>query len=166
MWRKDYLNEGPKNSWQPEQVKEKMMAYCAYQDRCVWEAKRKMSEKQVSTDVQQEVLGYLLEEKFIDEERFAKAFCRGKFNMKKWGRKRLSMELKMRGIPEDLIRKGLSEIDPYAYYDTLLAELEKRWEREKETDPKKKNYKVTQYLMSRGFEYDLIRDAISDLNPD
>ncbi len=162
MWRKDYSNEAPKNSWQPEQVKEKMMAYCAYQERCIWEAKRKMFEKKVDEDVQEEVIRYLLDEKFIDEERFAKAFCRGKFNMKKWGRKRLSMELKMRKIPEDLIRKGLAEIDPYAYYDTLLAELEKRWEREKENDSKKKKYKVTQYLMSRGFEYDLIRDAIEE----
>lgn len=138
------------------------MAFCAYQERCVWEAKRKMNEKKVSEEDQEQVLDYLIEEKFLDEERFARAFCRGKFILKRWGRNRISMELKMRRIPESLIRKGLTEIDPVAYYDTLCSELEKRWEREKEQDSFKKKYKVSQYLISRGFEYDLIQEAIAD----
>ncbi len=162
MWRNEYSSDHSKNHWKPEQVKEKMMAYCAYQDRCVWDAKRKMNEKGVSEEIQEETLDYLIGEKFIDEERFVRAFCRGKFNMKKWGRGRLRMELKMRKIPDGLIKIGLAEIDPVAYYDTLCTELERRWDRERETDAYKKKYKVSQYLMSRGYEYDLIQEAISD----
>lgn len=138
------------------------MAFCAYQERCVWDARRKMNEKQVGDEDQEKVLDYLIQEQFIDEERYARAFCRGKFSMKKWGKIRLKMELKMRKIPQKLIKKGLEEINPVAYYDTLCEEVEKRWTKEKETDPYKKTYKVTQYLMSRGFEYDLIKDAIAD----
>ncbi|MHA7129592.1 regulatory protein RecX [Algoriphagus namhaensis] len=164
MWRKNYSNEPPKKTWSPEQAKEKMMAYCAYQERCIWEAKRKMNEKNLDPDTQQEVLQYLLAEKFIDEARYARAFARGKFNLKKWGRNRIRMELKMRQIAEPLIQAGLSEIDPIAYYDTLCLQVELRWEREKEKEPFKKRFKVVGYLMQKGFEKDLIEEAIEDLS--
>lgn len=140
------------------------MAFCAYQERCVWDARRKMQEREVAEEDQERVLEYLIQEKFIDEERYVRAFARGKFNFKKWGRNRISMELRMRKISESLIRKGIAEIDPVAYYDTLLEQTERRWEREKETDPFKKRFKVVGYLMQKGFEKDLIEEALDAIH--
>lgn len=140
------------------------MAYCAYQERCIWEARRKMSEKQVADEDQQKVLDYLIQEQYIDEERYARAFARGKFNLKKWGRNRITLELRMRKIPESLIQKGIAEIDPVSYYDTLLEQTERRWEREKETETFKKRFKVVGYLMQKGFEKDLIEEALESLS--
>ncbi|MFC3879597.1 regulatory protein RecX [Algoriphagus namhaensis] len=162
MWRKESSSNRTKKSWNSTELQEKMMAFCAYQERCVWDAKRKMQEREVAEEDQEQVLEYLIQEKFIDEERYVRAFARGKFNFKKWGKNRIRMELKMRQIPESLIKIGLAEIDPFAYYDTLCNQVELRWQKEKEQDPYKKKYKVSQYLMSKGYEYDLIREAIDD----
>ncbi|MDG1275819.1 MAG: RecX family transcriptional regulator, partial [Algoriphagus sp.] len=72
----------------------------------------------------------------------------------------IQRELKMRQIPEKLIKLAMTEIDPVEYWDTLLNQTEKKWDQTKEPDPFKKKYKVSQYLMSKGFEYDLIKEAI------
>lgn len=162
-WGKKYPHEHQKKPWSFEEAKEKLQAFCAYQERCIWEVRRKMYEKGVKEEDKEELIDFLIAEKFLDEERFAPAFARGKFRMKKWGRNRIRQELKMRQIPESLIRKALTEIDPEEYYDTLLTETEKKWEKTKESDLYKKRFKVIGYLMQRGFEQDLVQEAIDSL---
>lgn len=164
VWRKNNSEQSIKKSWSLEEAKEKLSTFCAYQERCIWETKRKLYEKGIKEEDSDELISYLIEEKFIDEERFARSFSRGKFRLKKWGRGRIRQELKMRQIPENLIKMGLSEIDPYEYYDTLLFQVEKHWGRIKEPDLYKKKFKVIQYLFSKGFEMDLIKEAIEELN--
>lgn len=164
VWRKNNSEQSIKKSWSLEEAKEKLSTFCAYQERCIWETKRKLYEKGIKEEDSDELISYLLEEKFIDEERFARSFSRGKFRLKKWGRGRIRQELKLRQIPENLIKLGLSEIDPYEYYDTLLSQVEKHRGRIKEQDPYKKKFKVIQYLFSKGFEMDLIKEAIEELN--
>ncbi len=100
---------------------------------------------------------------FVDDERFARSYARGKFRIKKWGRARIRQELKLREISASTIQKGLSEIDGEEYFATLEREAEKKWEKTKETDAYKKRYLVTKYLMSKGFEQDLIQEALSAL---
>lgn len=146
-----------------EEAKEKLSTFCAYQERCIWETKRKLYEKGIKEPDCDDLITFLIEEKFIDEERFARSFSRGKFKLKKWGKGRIRQELKMRQIPESFIKAGLSEIDPYEYYDTLLSQVEKHWERIKEPETYKKRFKVIQYLFSKGYEMDLIKDAIEEL---
>lgn len=163
VWRKNNSDQSIKKYWSLEEAKEKLSTFCAYQERCIWETRRKLYEKGIKEPDSDDLIDYLIEEKFIDEERYARSFTRGKFRMKKWGRGRISRELKMRQISDLDIRKGLSEIDPHEYYDTLLSQVEKHWERIKESDPFKKKYKVIHYLMTKGFEQDLIRGAIEDL---
>ncbi|TFV95922.1 RecX family transcriptional regulator [Algoriphagus kandeliae] len=162
-WGRNNPQHTRKTTWTVEEAKEKIAAFCAYQERCVWDVRRKLFEKGISGEKEEELINFLLKEKFLDEERFARAFARGKFRLKKWGRNRIRMEMKMRQIPESLIRKGLAEIDPVEYYDTLLGETEKKWEKTKEPDPYKKRFKVVGYLMQRGFEQDLIQEAIESL---
>ncbi|HAH37747.1 MAG TPA: RecX family transcriptional regulator [Algoriphagus sp.] len=162
-WGKNNLNQSGKKSWTFTEAQEKLSTYCAYQERCSWEVRRKLFEKGITDERAEELISYLVKENFLDEERFARAFCRGKFRLKRWGKNRIKMELKMRQIPEELIRKGLLEIDPEEYYDTLLTETEKKWAKTNESDPYKKRYKVIGYLMQKGFEQDLIQEALESL---
>ncbi|MCR9083987.1 MULTISPECIES: regulatory protein RecX [Algoriphagus] len=162
-WGRNNPKQVRKTTWTVEEAEEKIAAFCAYQERCVWEVRRKLYEKGIAEAQIEKLIGFLLREKFIDEGRYAKAFARGKFRLKKWGKNRIRMELKMRQVPEDLIRKGLLEIDPTEYYDTLLSETEKKWEKTKEPDLYKKRFKVVGYLMQRGFEQDLVQEAIDSL---
>lgn len=162
-WGKYKPNESGKNSWSEEEAFEKLTTFCAYQDRCPWEIRRKLYEKGIKDEKAEQLIAELIAEEFVNEERYARSFARGKFRLKKWGRNRIRMELKMREISDVLIRKGLSEIDPEEYYDTLLSQTEKKWESTHESDFFKKKYKVTQYLLSRGFEIDLMKEAIESL---
>jgi regulatory protein len=162
-WGRNNPKQVRKTTWTVEEAEEKIAAFCAYQERCVWEVRRKLYEKGIAEPQIEKLIGFLLREKFIDEGRYARAFARGKFRLKKWGKNRIRMELKMRQVPEDLIRKGLLEIDPTEYYDTLLSETEKKWEKTKEPHLYKKRFKVVGYLMQRGFEQDLIQEAIDSL---
>ncbi|WP_100628527.1 regulatory protein RecX [Algoriphagus formosus] len=162
-WGRNNPKQVRKTTWTVEEAEEKIAAFCAYQERCIWEVRRKLYEKGIAEAQIEKLIGFLLREKFIDEGRYARAFARGKFRLKKWGKNRIRMELKMRQVPEDLIRKGLLEIDPTEYYDTLLSETEKKWEKTKEPDLYKKRFKVVGYLMQRGFEQDLVQEAIDSL---
>lgn len=162
-WGRNNPKQVRKTTWTVEEAEEKIAAFCAYQERCVWEVRRKLYEKGIAEAQIEKLIGFLLREKFIDEGRYARAFARGKFRLKKWGKNRIRMELKMRQVPEDLIRKGLLEIDPTEYYDTLLSETEKKWEKTKEPDLYKKRFKVVGYLMQRGFEQDLVQETIDSL---
>lgn len=165
-WGKYKPNESGKNSWSQEEAFEKLTTFCAYQDRCSWEIRRKLYEKGIKDEPAEKIIAELVKEEFVNEERYAIAFARGKFRLKKWGRNRIRMELKMREISEALIRKGLSEIDPEEYYDTLLSQSEKKWESTHESDSFKKKYKVTQYMIMKGFEMDLVKEAIENLISD
>lgn len=165
-WGKYKPNESGKNSWSQEEAFEKLTTFCAYQERCPWEVRRKLYEKGIKDEPAEKIIAELIAAEFLNEERFARSFSRGKFRLKKWGRNRIRMELKMREIPETLIRKGLTEIDPEEYYDTLLTQTEKKWESTHERDPYKKKFKVTQYLMSKGYEMDLVKESIENIISD
>lgn len=149
-----------KTSWSLAEGKEKIAGYCAYQERCIWDVRRKLAEKGIHKEDADALVSFLIEQEFLDEERFARAFARGKFRLKKWGKNRIRMELRMRQLPDELIRKGLEEIDPIAYYDTLLDQVEKRWTTLNENDLAKKRFKLIGYLMQKGFEQDLILEAL------
>ncbi|MEB2779412.1 regulatory protein RecX [Algoriphagus persicinus] len=165
-WGKYKPNESGKNSWSPGEAFEKLTTFCAYQDRCPWEIRHKLYDKGIKDEQAEQLITELIAAEFVDEERYARAFARGKFRLKKWGKTRIRMELKMRELPEELIQKGLSEIDPEEYYDTLLTQTEKKWESTNGTDLYKKKYKVTQYLMNKGFEMDLVKEALESLQKD
>jgi regulatory protein len=123
-----------------------------------------LAEKGIEGEAAEKLIAEMIAEEYMDEERYARSFCRGKFRIKKWGRSRIQRELKMRQVPEKIIKLALTEIDPIEYYDTLLNQTEKKWESSNESDLFKKKYKINQFLMSRGFEYDLIKEAIEEIS--
>lgn len=162
-WGKNNPDQSPKKNWTQEEAKGKLETYCGYQERSAWEVRRKLYEKGIQGKPADSLIEEMFSDGFLDEERFARSFARGKFRLKKWGRGRIIRELKLREISPNLIQAGLSEIDPDEYYDALLTQAEKKWEKTKEKDSYKKRYLVLQYLVSKGFEQDLIKEALESI---
>ena len=103
----------------PAEALKRAERYCAYQDRCHQEVRRKLYDLGLYGDDVDEVMAQLIESRFVDEERFARSFARGKHRMKGWGRERITRELKSRQVSDYCIRAGLSELDAGAYAKTL-----------------------------------------------
>ena len=162
-WGRNNEEQSPKKNWSLEEARGKLETFCSYQERCPWELRRKLFEKGIQGEAIETILGELAASGFVDEERFARAYARGKFRIKRWGRNRIRQELKLRDISASIIQKGLSEIDGEEYFALLEREAEKKWEKTKEADAYKKRYLVTKYLLSKGFESDLIQEALASL---
>lgn len=114
-------------------------------------------------DEVEEALSELIVQGFINEERFAKAYAGGKFRMKAWGKRKIEQGLKQHKISDYCIRKGLQEIGPEDYWQKLVELAEKKLDTIKDTSEYVKRGKTTQYLIGRGFESDLVREAIEEV---
>lgn len=139
-----------------EETKQKLVNYCVYQDRCHQEVEQKIWEYVLIPEAKEEIIMYLIQENYLNEERFTRSYIRGKFYMKSWGRNKIRNHLKFKGISEKLISSCFDEIDEEDYRKTLR----KIYDKYKNTITGLKDYqkkmKVTKYLMSRGYEYDEI----------
>ena len=141
----------------------KAAAYCAYQERNQQEVRSKLFSYGLDPDEVDELIIQLSAEKFLDEERYAKAYVRGKYSLKRWGRRKILQGLKASRISDYCIKQGLKEIDPEVYEENLFYLLEKKNRTEKERNPMLRNQKLSYYLMSKGYESDLVQDAIKRL---
>lgn len=147
-----------------EQALEALQHYCAYQDRCHKEAREKLYELGYGGEPAEEIIVDLIRDKYLDEERFARSYARGKFKMKRWGRYRIRNELKQRQISAYCIKKAMTEIDDAEYFDTLCRELERRNEIEKPGQhPYLRRRRLADYMVKRGFESGLVWQALDDL---
>ena len=111
------------------------------------------------------IIVHLLEHNFLNEERYAKAFVSGKFNIKKWGKQRLKLELKRKDISNYNIDSALKIIDEVDYYRTFNQLAEKKLESIKEPDKFKMKKKLIDYLLYRGWETHLVYDKVNELIP-
>ncbi|UKJ06132.1 regulatory protein RecX [Solitalea lacus] len=141
---------------------EKAAKFCAYQERSQQEVRNKLYEWCVPTNAVEEIITDLILNNFINEERFSQAYALGKFRMKQWGKNKIRQGLKLKGVSDNLIKKALLVIDGNDYEQTLVLEYEKRSQVEKEKDSFKRNFKIAQYLISRGFESDLVWNLIKE----
>ncbi len=144
-------------------AKAKAMAYCAYQERSRQQLRDKLAEWGQEPEAIERMLGELEQENFLNDERFARAYAGGKFRLKRWGRYKILQGLKQHRIPELLQKKALTEIDGEAYWETLLYLLEKKNSASSEKDPFTRKNKLARYAISKGYEQDLIWDAIKEL---
>ena len=142
----------------------KLQHYCAYQDRCHSEVRSKLLDLGVYGDTLEEVMADLITDNFLNEERFARSFVRGKFRIKKWGRIKIKQELKKRDISEPLIKIAFTEIDNSDYYSTLKYLAEKKLPLIKESDSYKKKQKLISFLHQKGYEFPIILEVIAELN--
>jgi len=142
---------------------ERLKNYCALQDRCQWDVTQKMKEWGLLEMTQNHILEILILEKYVDEERFAQSFCRGKFIIKKWGKVKITKELKKKKISDICIKKGLEEID-LTEYDLLLENLlTKKNDTLRDKNHFKRKSKLARFLIQRGFEGNLVWDKIREL---
>lgn len=158
------MNFGQKSHTLNEATK-KLEHYCAYQERCHKEVITKLREMRMIPQVIDQIVTHLIQENYLNEERFARAFARGKFRIKKWGRNRIVSELKQRAISKYNIKAALSEIDDEDYLTTFDQLAQKRMDEIKEIHPLKRKKKLVDYLLYRGWESNLVYEKIKELVP-
>ncbi len=139
---------------------EKAGHYCAYQERAQQEVRDKLYEWGLWPLAIENIIVKLIGEGFLNEERFAKAYATGKFRQKGWGKLKIKQGLKLKRVPDVLIKKALNTIDADAYEATLRSIIEKKAILLNEKDSYKRRHKLQQYALSRGFESDLILDIL------
>ena len=144
-----------------KEATERIQAYCAIQDRCQWGVERKMKEWGISDEVIENILTDLILEKFVDEQRFAESFCRGKFRIKKWGKVKIENELKIRKISNNCINKGLLQIENKEYMKVLKDLYLKKRDSLKDTNQFIRKGKIAKHLHQKGFESNLIWELIN-----
>lgn len=142
---------------------QKIENYCAYQERCHEEVIAKLWEMKMTRDEIDQIIVRLIDSNFLNEERFACSFARGKHRIKHWGKIRITNELKQRKITQSLILKALKEIPADEYLHTFYTLSEKYWETISEKNTLKKRKKFCDYLFRRGFESNLVYDKLKAL---
>ncbi|MBS1527898.1 MAG: RecX family transcriptional regulator [Bacteroidetes bacterium] len=136
--------------------------YCAYQERSQQEVRDKLYEWGLYPSIVENVISKLIESNFLNEERFATAYATGKLRQKGWGRIKIKQGLKFKKVSEPLIKKALKSIDEDEYLEILRKVIQKKEGTIAEKMPYKRNYKLQQYALSRGFESDLIWDVLKN----
>ena len=140
---------------------EKLKQYCAIQDRCKWDVIQIIKLSQLTKNKQDDILKILTKEKFIDEERYSRSFCRGKFKIKNWGKNKIIYELKKKHISTICINKGLLEINDIEYLNALNIQYQKKKKTIKEKNQFIKNKKIAAYLINKGYESNLVWNIIT-----
>ena len=145
-----------------EEIKQKLVNYCVYQDRCHYEVEQKMRDFLLIPEAKDEILLYLIQENYLNEERFVRSYIRGKFYIKHWGKTKIKQQLKLKHIAEKLINACWDEIDEHDYAATIRKIYQHYYESQSKLKDHQKAVKTIRYLMGRGFEYDAIRSIMHD----
>jgi len=140
----------------------KLEYYCSYQDRCYKEVISKLKSLGMLQTAIDHILNHLVEHNYLNEERFAKSFARGKHKFKYWGKRRIEQELKFRDISSYNIKTALNEIES-DYLSNFYSLAEKKWDSINESFLEKKKRKWIDFLMRKGYESNLIFDLLKDL---
>lgn len=159
----DFEDKKPKKKLTPNQATIKAQLSCAYQERCQQEMRDKLYEWGLYSNDVENIIANLISDNFLNEERFAKAYAGGKFRIKKWGRIKIKIELKRRKISDYCIKKAMQEIDENEYIKTLKSILIKKLKENPKGKQQVRNYKAAQHAISRGFERDLVWEAIKEV---
>jgi regulatory protein len=150
----------------PQQALIKIRDWCAYQERCQQEARDKLYDYGLKTDDVENIIAHLINENFINEERFAVAFAGGKFRIKRWGKVKIKQELKAKRVSDYCIKKGLAIIDNTEYINTLKKVLALKAKSITEKNFLKKKQKLVRYALSKGYEQDIIFDLLKSQEED
>ena len=150
-------------SYSSKEVRQKLEHYCAYQDRCHQEVYQKMFSFSLTSHEKEELMVYLIDNNYLNEERFAQSFTRGKHTYKNWGKIRIVNELKARNISSTIIKIALKEINDSLYLETFEELSEKHWNTINESNLMKKRKKFCDFFMRKGWENSLIYEKVREL---
>ena len=140
---------------------EKARKYCTYQERCHEEVRTKLLELGVRGSELENIMAILIEENFLNEERFAVAYAGGKFRQLGWGKIKILNGLKQRKISEYCIKKGMKEIDEDVYIAELKRQTEKKYASLKDKNKFTKKSKTLKFMISRGFESEKVLEWLN-----
>ena len=139
----------------------KMQSWCAYQERCQQDTRNKLYELGLWPEAVENIIVKLIEDNFINEERFAMQFAKGKFNIKKWGRIKIKQELKQKRVSEYCLKKALQQIDEEEYIAMLTKVIATKKRLITEKNPIKLKFKLATFAISKGYERDLVFDVLN-----
>jgi regulatory protein len=143
-----------------EQALQKLKHYCAYQERCHIEVKEKLYNLGVWKKEHDEIIATLIEENYLNEERFAIAFAGGRFRIKQWGRVKIKYELRQKQVSEYCIKKALKQIDDEEYLKVLNKLGREKYASLKNEQHLIRKKKIMDYLIGKGFEMELVRGVV------
>lgn len=143
----------------------KAQKYCAYQERCQQDVRNDLYKLGVSREDIEGIISDLISSNFLNEERFARAFARGKFKNNDWGWIKIEMELKHRNISSYCINKAKLEIDKKDYLESIQHLAQKKLKELKGESAYEQRGKVIRYVVGKGFESELVIDIVEDLIP-
>jgi regulatory protein len=149
--------------WTDDEGLENMKKYCVEQDRCQLEVRSKLIDHQIYGERTEGIIADLISEGYIDEQRFANSYTRGKFRMNHWGKTKIKQGLKLKQISEYCIKKAFKEIDDEVYLETLSNLLKKKISSISGNTYQKKQ-KLIQYALSKGFENYAIEIALENVS--
>ncbi|MBR3699458.1 MAG: RecX family transcriptional regulator [Bacteroidales bacterium] len=143
-----------------DQILDKMAKYCAYQERSVKEVTDKLKTFEISEKDREEIINYLLDNKFVNDERFAHAFVRGKINQSGWGVNKIRFHLIQKGVSKEIIDEALQSFDEEAYRQRLVEVLKAKAKTVKAANDFERNRKLAAYAIQKGFEAPLVWEVI------
>jgi regulatory protein len=146
-----------------EEALRKIKNYCSYQERSHKEVKEKLYSFGLFRSEIDEIISNMIENNYLNEERFARQFAGGKFRMKQWGRRKIQYELQQKGVNKLNIKFGLKEIEEEEYLKVLKKLASKKWEELSAEQYLVRQGKTINYLLQKGYEQDLITTAIDEL---
>ena len=144
------------------QAKGKILKYCAYQERSQKEVKNKLYDMGLYTNQVNELLLYLIQENYLNEERFAMHFAASKMRQKKWGRRKIEIALKEKGLGEKLIKQSIGALNKVQYASNLEALIEKKDRTLRYSSEYERKQKLIRYFLGRGYLWAEIEIALED----
>ena len=141
---------------------EKMKKYCSYQERSHADVNKKLYELQLDAELRDEITYELIQQNFLNEERFARAIVRGKFRMNDWGKIKIKQALLQKGISTYCIKKALAAIPNSEYQATLKKLLAQKSKLLHESNPLKKKNQLQKFALSKGFEGYLVNELLGE----
>ena len=145
-----------------EQALQKLRFYCRYQQRCQSEIKQKLFELGINNKDHDELIAELVKENCLNDERFAVAFVSGRFKLKQWGRKKIQQGLKEKRVGDEIAQKALDQINKKEYRAILNKLAKERYAALKHEQHLVRKKKTMDYLMQKGYELDLVKEAINN----
>ncbi len=143
-----------------DQILDKMAKYCAYQERSMKEVTDKLKTFEISEKDREEIINYLIDNKFVNDERFAHAFVRGKINQSGWGVNKIRFHLIQKGVSKEIIDEALQSFDEEAYRQRLVEVLKAKAKTVKSANDFERNRKLAAYAIQKGFEAPLVWEVI------
>ncbi len=157
------MPKNPAKPLTPDQVLDKMAKYCAYQERCVKDVREKLKTFDIAQEDKDEILDYLLDNRFVNDERFARSFVRGKVNQSGWGLNKIRFHLVQKGIDKDIIDEALGQTDEEVYRQRLVDILKAKAKTVKAGTDFERKRKLAAYAMQKGFEGGLVWEVVKEL---